>query len=1154
MNTNRVPPAVVVVLAILSLFVLLLPFSADAENGPFQSPLSYEPTPAAEDSWDDNEWISIARNVVAQRQDLPVELMQVGFVESLQFPVLADGAQSGDYIGVTLYRRDGHTGEPWKVYVNATTGQVLDDLTPIRADAKKQYWDTYGTLNPALYDRLLSAKSDEAIPVAFWLKAETALAAENSPKSIIAARYPEAATALRTLGVLWAVDNADLSTEIQQAYESEITKANESLVIPFIADLKIEGVVGQAVAGLPVVAANLTPSEIRSLSVHKNVDQVYLADTPVMLASNVAVPASHIRGVLSTRYMSGSGVKLAILERGNLSPPATTCLGGRLTDVRVVPTPYPPTPTPSANHKNRVAVIAACNSGLFLGAAPNVLVIDAGHEGISPSGWMTELDALQWATQIPGPRASIVNQSEQVFGGNSIEIRDRAYDYWVSVRNFTAVISAGNQGDISGGYVTTPAKGYNVITVGNADDHNTIAWADDNIFQSSSYGNPWGGPEKPEVVAPGTEIDTSVPLDDGRQPTGTSFAAPQVSGVVALLMERDALLKTWPSAVKAIVMASAVHNVDHTTGQPDYLSDKDGAGMIDAMVADTIAQTRGNLDQHCDKPCWWGWPVGQLIPGQDYKDFYVTALNGEMLRVAVSWLADANAYPHAISDLLSNYDLTVYDPNDALVTVSNSDVNNFEIVEFRAPRTGIYRLRLSLNANSQPDASNMIGVAWSKQALYVPDIRDDNAFTSYLVMKSEESTTNSAFTTFLHWNGAVASAPLATITPNAQRTVSPIGMTQGSAVLNGHEDLVVVHGMTADAGGQATFDNVFRPPGFGDPEFETVANTLYAPSFYKNIFGGISSTLDVLNSGTNPTNVTAEFIGRDGYGNYGPAGFYLPAGGHFRIDGSTIAVPSWVGSLKIQGDQPLAARILDRDSTNSFARSYGAAARGYSLLYSPVGYKCSFSLTTGIVLQNVGADPVGATIYFMNRAGNVTDATHTISNLGSMRAVGINLTAVSGLATGWTGSIKVAGPDSSLLVAEIINTSTSQCAAPYTTIGSFASTAVGSVFAGRLTVLPHAIRNMNGRNTVYMVRNVSGTNNTVTARYYDSSGSLMNGTPFSFLLTSAQTTGYAQMNEQYLPASWQGSIVLESTGPIVAIMREDGPNTVSGYNGVVLSQ
>ena len=150
------------------------------------------------------------------------------------------------------------------------------------------------------------------------------------------------------------------------------------------------------------------------------------------------------------------------------------------------------------------------------------------------------------------------------------------------MRKFTAVIAASNQDVFNpGNNVASPANAYNVIAVGNVDDKKSAAWADDEMNSTSAHVNPTTGVQKPEVVAPGTSIDTVASVG-----TGTSFAAPQVAGLAAILMQRHGNLKFSPTAVKSILMASAVHNIEGNS----VASNKDGAGSIDAALADWMAQ------------------------------------------------------------------------------------------------------------------------------------------------------------------------------------------------------------------------------------------------------------------------------------------------------------------------------------------------------------------------------------------------------------------------------------------------------------------------------------------------------------------------------------------------------------------------------------
>jgi serine protease AprX len=135
----------------------------------------------------------------------------------------------------------------------------------------------------------------------------------------------------------------------------------------------------------------------------------------------------------------------------------------------------------------------------------------------------------------------------------------------------TVVASAGNYGTDSGpsGVLYSPGNDPFVITVGALDINNTIDPSDDSVAPWSSYGYTYDGFYKPEIVAPGRYMVGPVPAGstltseksdnmvgtDRIQLSGTSFAAPVVSGTVAAMLAAHPNLT--PDQIKGILMMSA---------------------------------------------------------------------------------------------------------------------------------------------------------------------------------------------------------------------------------------------------------------------------------------------------------------------------------------------------------------------------------------------------------------------------------------------------------------------------------------------------------------------------------------------------------------------------------------------------------------------
>ncbi len=109
-----------------------------------------------------------------------------------------------------------------------------------------------------------------------------------------------------------------------------------------------------------------------------------------------------------------------------------------------------------------------------------------------------------------------------------------------------------------------PAADPNVIAV-------TATDADDKLFELSNRGRHIA------VAAPGTQILVAIPDGGYEVSSGTSYSAAEVSGIVALMLERKGDLT--PDQVRGILLATAR---DLGPKGPDIMF---GAGLADAYGA-----------------------------------------------------------------------------------------------------------------------------------------------------------------------------------------------------------------------------------------------------------------------------------------------------------------------------------------------------------------------------------------------------------------------------------------------------------------------------------------------------------------------------------------------------------------------------------------
>ncbi len=98
---------------------------------------------------------------------------------------------------------------------------------------------------------------------------------------------------------------------------------------------------------------------------------------------------------------------------------------------------------------------------------------------------------------------------------------------------------------------------------------------------------------KPDLVAPGMAIESSVPPDRYEQRSGSSMAAPHVAGAAALLLSARRELRGQPGALRHLLTASAERLAADECGPPGGLDKNNRAGFgllrVDRAVALALA-------------------------------------------------------------------------------------------------------------------------------------------------------------------------------------------------------------------------------------------------------------------------------------------------------------------------------------------------------------------------------------------------------------------------------------------------------------------------------------------------------------------------------------------------------------------------------------
>lgn len=189
---------------------------------------------------------------------------------------------------------------------------------------------------------------------------------------------------------------------------------------------------------------------------------------------------------------------------------------------------------------------------------------------------------------------------------------------------------------------------------------------------------------KPNISAP-----YSVDIPNIGTRNGTSFATPQVTGVLALLFQARSYA-VWPEKTHAAISATATEIYGQTRDYANF-DDRVGAGIINL---DKLLNIKGTLT--CTT-------TSSHSSQSEVSSRYVTLEKNKTIKAVLFWLVrfESNTLYCTI------YDLYLYDSNNNRVATSSTASNNAEMIIYKAPSAGNYRLVIyqygSFKGNSGTD-------------------------------------------------------------------------------------------------------------------------------------------------------------------------------------------------------------------------------------------------------------------------------------------------------------------------------------------------------------------------------------------------------------------------------------------------------------------
>jgi len=457
----------------------------------------------------------------------------------------------------------------------------------------------------------------------------------------------------------------------------------------------------------PRLAVKASLGQLEQLGAHPFVRYAESPEPPNVLHNVDAATLSNVTPLHSAPYsLGGDGIAVCVRDGGRIQAHSDFGSPTRLTIVNDVN---------ASEHATHVAgTIGGDGSGRAAakGMAPQVLLYSYYYN----SG--TVVGNVNGALNNYGARLSNHSYGHVVGwgdGGNNwygntylfgnYTSEGAAIDAAVRANELVFVKSAGNdRNDFGVGHPhdgTYDTDGYydciaswgnakNIITVGAVTDSGSMA-------SFSSWGPANDGRIKPDVVANGTFLTSTVRTDSYDSMSGTSMSSPVVCGIMALLMEQYAATNGTEASAAVLKAVLLTTTTDKGRAGPDY---KFGWGLANAQAAADLIVADGG-------------PGNQIIEdslSEGEESIHTLTLAGsDPLRVTLCW-TDVEGNPSASDALVNDLDLVLVSPDGTqtnypyimpyavdgssralAATTGINEWDNIEQVYVAAPDAGVWR-------------------------------------------------------------------------------------------------------------------------------------------------------------------------------------------------------------------------------------------------------------------------------------------------------------------------------------------------------------------------------------------------------------------------------------------------------------------------------